>query len=109
MSHSILDKDRIDELSREVGPADLVEIVEMFLEESQPVIERIASGLEPTAFGKAIHFLRSGALNIGLTGLAGEAARVGVSGLNDPAGAAASLRRAVSATRATVLRLAARA
>ena len=66
----MIDQDRIVELESEVGAEDLVSILATYFEEAAAMIRRIESGLQPDELPPALHFLRSGALNLGLVGFA---------------------------------------
>ncbi|MFO6466205.1 hypothetical protein ACK8OR_17585 [Jannaschia sp. KMU-145] len=91
----MIDTDRISELEAEIGADDLTFIVALFLGEAEDAIAEIAGGLADDAHARATHFLRSGALNIGLTGFA-EAA-------DAAAAVAAPLRAATAGPLATAL------
>ena len=69
----MIDSDRITELELEIGPDDLGLVVSTFFDEAAATIERMAGGLAAEDRVRALHFLRSGALNIGFRGLAGAA------------------------------------
>ncbi|KIT17018.1 Hpt domain-containing protein [Jannaschia aquimarina] len=69
----MLDIERLSELAGEVGEEDLDMVLNLFLDEAEEVIERISKRMEDEDFAKATHFLRSGALNIGFSGLASAA------------------------------------
>jgi hypothetical protein len=71
----MIDMDRIRELEAELGAEDLAMIAALFFEEAARVIDRIARTLPEDDHDRAIHFLRSGALNIGLSGFAAAADR----------------------------------
>lgn len=66
----MVDDRRIEELKREIGEDDLRVVMGMFLTEAQRAIAGISTGLDAAAHAKATHFLRSGALNIGLISMA---------------------------------------
>lgn len=66
----MIDISRIQELRSEIGKDDLAFIVAAYIEEARETLELVASGLSQDAHTRAVHFLRSGALNIGLRGIA---------------------------------------
>ena len=70
----LLDEDRLAELAGDLGVADLRLVLAMFLDEAAVETARLATGLEETEHMKAGHFLRSGALNLGLMAIS-DAAR----------------------------------
>jgi histidine phosphotransfer protein HptB len=62
-----IDWHRVDDLASEIGDAAVVEVVAMFLEETDAVIARLATApLTRDDF----HFLKGSALNLGLTDFA---------------------------------------
>ena len=94
---SLLDEDRLLELDRDLGEGDLALVLAMFLDEAAAEVAKLEAGLPDPQRRKAGHFLRSGALNLGLTGLS-DAARA-VEGADDRPAAVAAVRAAVEATR----------
>jgi HPt (histidine-containing phosphotransfer) domain-containing protein len=62
-----VDWQRVDDLASEIGSDAVVEVVAMFLEETDVVIARLAMA-PPTA--DDFHFLKGSALNLGLTDFA---------------------------------------
>ncbi len=66
----MIDKTRINELAAEIGLEDVQVIAAVFLDEAMLTVDRLAEGLPPEEVSRAMHFLRSGALNIGLRGIA---------------------------------------
>ncbi|MEM7644289.1 MAG: hypothetical protein AAF366_17445 [Pseudomonadota bacterium] len=70
----MIDETRMTELRDEIGAEDLAMILDVYLEEAAEMLASLATPLSPEDRGKALHFLRSGALNLGLSGLAGAAA-----------------------------------
>ncbi|WP_299814697.1 Hpt domain-containing protein [uncultured Jannaschia sp.] len=72
----MIDQARILELESEIGAEDLVMILAAYFEEARAMIRRIEHGLRPEEIVRALHFLRSGALNLGLVGLAEIAERM---------------------------------
>ena len=58
---------RVNELRDEVGQDDFHEVVELFLEEVDDVIERLRVEPNPTTFADDMHFLKGGAMNLGFS------------------------------------------
>ncbi len=58
---------RVDDLAEEIGADAVIEVVAMFLEETDAVIARLAAAA-PTS--DDFHFLKGSALNLGLTDFA---------------------------------------
>ena len=56
---------RVDELRDEIGPEDFLEVVELFLEEVQEVVDRLRDAPDPTRFEEDMHFLKGSAVNLG--------------------------------------------
>jgi HPt (histidine-containing phosphotransfer) domain-containing protein len=63
----MIDWERVDELRDEVGADDFAEVVELFLEEVDEVIERLRSAPDPASFEAELHFLKGCALNLGFS------------------------------------------
>ncbi len=61
----MIDWDRVDELRDEVGAEDFVEVVDLFLEEVEEVMNRLRSAPDPTRYEVELHFLKGCALNLG--------------------------------------------
>lgn len=72
----MIDIDRITELRSEIGPKDLSFIVSVYVDEARETLGRIGDGLSGDDLARAAHFLRSGALNIGLRGVANAAQQI---------------------------------
>ncbi|CTQ49408.1 hypothetical protein JDO7802_01421 [Jannaschia donghaensis] len=66
----MIDASRIEELRAEIGDDDLSFIVSVYLEEARSTLHQVAGGLPQPDYVRAVHFLRSGALNLGLCGIA---------------------------------------
>lgn len=66
----MIDWGRVRELRDEIGMEDFAEVVLLFLEETDDVTEKIASGLSDQAVESALHFLKGSALNLGFKDLA---------------------------------------
>lgn len=65
----MIDHSRIAELTEEIGAEDLAEVANVFLDESDEVVEKLKSG-QTSNIAEALHFLKGSALNLGLTTLA---------------------------------------
>ncbi len=65
----MIDWERVNELRDEVGTEDFKEVVELFLEEVEEVIERLRSGPDPSRLEEDFHFLKGSALNLGFAAL----------------------------------------
>lgn len=65
----MIDWARVGELRSEIGVEDFAEVVEMFVDEADEVIERLCK-MNDAEIGNALHFLKGMALNLGFTGLA---------------------------------------
>lgn len=61
----MIEWDRVNELREEIGPEDFAEVVEIFLEEVEQVIEKLRSEPNPQTLGADLHFLKGSALNLG--------------------------------------------
>ncbi|SDY30530.1 Hpt domain-containing protein [Jannaschia faecimaris] len=72
----MIDRSRIEELQQEIGTDDLSFIVSVYLDEARTTLDQMAQGLSAEDYARAAHFLRSGALNIGLSGIAVLAAQM---------------------------------
>ncbi len=57
--------DRIAELRTELGEDDFAEIVTLFLEEVDEVIDRLRRHPDPERYAEDLHFLKGSALNLG--------------------------------------------
>jgi HPt (histidine-containing phosphotransfer) domain-containing protein len=57
--------ERVNELRDEVGSDDFLEVVDLFLEEVEDVIERLKASPDPAAYEADLHFLRGSAVNLG--------------------------------------------
>ncbi|MGB3554624.1 MAG: hypothetical protein WBA25_08295 [Jannaschia sp.] len=91
----MIDQDRITELKDEIGDDDLALVLGMFIAEARREIARIGTGLDAVDHAKATHFLRSGALNVGLVGLARDADLAAMVQADARAGTAEILARAL--------------
>ena len=61
----MIDWERVADLRSEVGEDDFREVVELFLEEVEEVIDRLATRPDPTRYEEDLHFLKGSALNLG--------------------------------------------
>ena len=66
----MIDWERVDELRDEVGAEDFGEVVDIFLEEVDEVIDRLRQSPDPSSYESDMHFLKGGALNLGFAALA---------------------------------------
>lgn len=61
----MIDWNRVDELRDEVGADDFQEVVELFLEEVDEVIERMKTSPDTSRLEQDLHFLKGSSLNLG--------------------------------------------
>lgn len=61
----MIDWSRVIELQEEVGADDFDEVVELFLEEVEAVIERLRDSPEPERLEEDLHFLKGSAMSLG--------------------------------------------
>ncbi|MEO1537422.1 MAG: Hpt domain-containing protein [Pseudomonadota bacterium] len=61
----MINKTRIEELKAEVGEDDFAEVVELFFEEVEEVLDELDAA-SPGSLGEKLHFLKGSALNIGM-------------------------------------------
>ncbi len=66
----MIDWTRVDELRAEIGEDDFMEVVELFIEEVDEVIDRLSTAPEPATFSDDFHFLKGSALNLGFAAFA---------------------------------------
>lgn len=59
---------RVLELRDEIGEDDFGEVVDLFLEEVEEVIDRLRQGAELTQLEQDLHFLKGSALSFGFSG-----------------------------------------
>lgn len=57
--------DRVTELRDEIGAVDFAEVVELFLEEVEQMIEKLRETPNLDTLGEDLHFLKGSALNLG--------------------------------------------
>jgi len=60
---------RVNELRDEVGADDFAEVVEIFLEEVDEVMDRLRAGPDASTYEAELHFLKGSALNLGFEAL----------------------------------------
>ncbi len=65
----MIDWDRAKQLRTEVGAEDFLDIVELFLEEVDEEIEKLAQHSCPGVLQDRLHFLKGSALNLGFSAL----------------------------------------
>ena len=68
--------ERVNELREEVGTEDFKEVVELFLEEVEEVIERLRLSPDASRFEEDFHFLKGSALSLGFEAL-GDLCQIG--------------------------------
>jgi len=56
---------RVNELREEVGAEDFDEVVDLFLEEVEEVIERLRKNVDLSQLEEDLHFLKGSALSLG--------------------------------------------
>lgn len=61
----MIDWDRVNELREEIGAEDFREVVDMFLEEVDEIIECLTTAPNPAKYEQNLHFLKGSALNLG--------------------------------------------
>ncbi|WP_074220524.1 Hpt domain-containing protein [Rhodovulum sp. ES.010] len=62
----MIDWTRVDELRDEVGEDAFDEVLDLFLEEVDEVMERLGDAPDPACLPADLHFVRGSALNLGL-------------------------------------------
>lgn len=63
--------DRVNELREEIGAEDFAEVVDLFLEEVEQVIEKLRDAPDVNTLGEDLHFLKGSALNLGFRSFSG--------------------------------------
>lgn len=66
----MIDWNRVNELREEVGIEDFTEVVEIFFEEVDEVIERLESLDNRSNLEQDLHFLKGSSMNLGLASFA---------------------------------------
>lgn len=61
----MIDWDRLMELREEVGPEDFDEVVELFLDEVEGVMDRLRESPDLETLEEDLHFLKGSALSLG--------------------------------------------
>lgn len=61
----MIDWERVAQLRAEIGPEDFTEVVELFLEEVEEVIRRLAEAPNQATLREDLHFLKGSAVNLG--------------------------------------------
>ena len=96
----MIDATRIAELQGEIGAEDLGLVLNVYLDEAREVLDRIGPSLDEDEHGRAVHFLRSGAINLGLSGVALAAEELGRMPVGERAEGAVVLRHILMRTAA---------
>lgn len=63
----MIDWSRIADLKSEIGDEDFAEVVDMFLEEVEEVIDKLRTAPVKSELENDLHFLKSSALNLGFS------------------------------------------
>ncbi|MDE3080671.1 MAG: Hpt domain-containing protein [Paracoccaceae bacterium] len=66
----MIDWKRVETLQAEIGEADLDDVVDLFLEEVEEVLDRLRHPALPRQREADLHFLKGSALNLGFSNLA---------------------------------------
>jgi histidine phosphotransfer protein HptB len=66
----MIDCTRLNDLRLEIGEDDFLEVVDMFLEETDEVVAHLDGPPDLATVESRLHFLKGSALNLGLTDLA---------------------------------------
>jgi len=61
----MIDWMRVDELRQEIGDEGFAEVVELFLDEVEEVVMRLAAAPAPESYEQDLHFLKGSAWNLG--------------------------------------------
>ena len=61
----MIDWTQVKSLREEVGPDDFEEVVELFLEEVDEVVSRLATNAQTDVLEEDFHFLKGSAMNLG--------------------------------------------
>lgn len=67
---AMIDWERVECLRAEIGEADFGEVVDLFLEEVEEVLGRLAAHVRPRQLEADLHFLKGSSLNLGFADLA---------------------------------------
>ena len=68
-SSGSIDWEHVRDLRDELGPEEFSEVIALFLEETEQMVEALA-GLDPAEYPPALHALKGAALNLGFVRLA---------------------------------------
>lgn len=66
----MIDWARVKDLRSEIGEADFLEVVAMFLEEADEIVTQLDGPTDLASMEGRLHFLKGSALNLGLSDLA---------------------------------------
>ena len=66
----MIDWTRVTDLRDEIGGEDFAEVVTLFLEEADEVVQNLPSRTDAKSIESALHFLKGSALNLGFADLA---------------------------------------
>ncbi|MGB3379572.1 MAG: Hpt domain-containing protein [Allopontixanthobacter sediminis] len=61
----MIDWDHVEELRAEIGDDGFCEVVDLFLEEVELVVDRLEAAPDPATFEQDLHFLKGSAWNLG--------------------------------------------
>ena len=67
----MIDWERVQQLRGEVGADDFDEVVELFLEEVDEIVDRLRTCATPEDLESDLHFLKGSALNLGFADFSG--------------------------------------
>ena len=65
----MIDWNHVRTLQQEVGPEDFEKLVPLFFSEIDSAVKRVSKSNTPAQLARDLHFLRSGALNLGFSDL----------------------------------------
>ncbi|MEO0937463.1 MAG: Hpt domain-containing protein [Pseudomonadota bacterium] len=66
----MIDWRRVKALRDEVGAEDFEEVVELFMEEVDEVVDRLRAGTSPASLEEDMHFLKGSAVSLGFSDFA---------------------------------------
>lgn len=66
----MIDWKRVADLRAEIGPSEFDEVVDLFLEEVETLLDRLARSPKPELYEEDLHFLKGCAMNLGFAELA---------------------------------------
>ena len=67
----MIDWERVQQLRSEVGAEDFDEVVELFLEEVDEIVDRLRAAAAMDGLESDLHFLKGSALNLGFADFSG--------------------------------------